>query len=93
MPTLVYRTAEALSGFSNQLFQSMNILQMVTEVSSDCLLTSSEIVIWHSYLLESFPGELRALNGQVCSVQFRRILLEVALLIKQVLNPEQLGFI
>jgi hypothetical protein len=46
----------------------MNILQMVTEVSSDCLLTTTEVVMWNYYLLESFPGELRALNGQVCSM-------------------------
>jgi len=46
----------------------MNILQMVIEVTSDCLLTTSEVVMWHNYLLDGFPGELRSLNGQVCSV-------------------------
>jgi hypothetical protein len=93
MPTLIYRAAEAFSSFSNQLFQSMNILQIVSEVCKDCLLTTSEIVVWHHFLLESFPGELRATNGQMCQVQFRRILIEVALLMKKVLNPEQLGYI
>ncbi len=50
--------------------------------------------MWHKYLLQNELTQAKiADNSLTCQVQFKRTLLEVALLIKRILNPEQLACI